>query len=338
MYQRIAVLLLLFVLYGCSKESIGRVFMKKMKPRYDFTLDRAPAKPDYADSASWIVLGGDSLDVDIFYVHPTTYLKPDNWNQDIEDTITNNFTIRNPIIRTQLSVFKGIGNIYAPNFRQATIYSFMDVKDNGEKALDLAYSDVERAFYYYFEHFNEGKPFIIESHSQGAMHTMRLLTKIFEDEQISKKIVAIYALGWPVTKSYLKKNPKVKLCEDSSQTGCLVGWLTEGERPVYSMVKEPSDAVNPLTWKTDTIFAPARLNRGAVLFFDDRVDTVLNYVSARIDKGVVKVSKPPHRKELYTPFMRGNYHMYDYGFFYTNIRDNAKQRIKSFSDVSGLPK
>jgi len=223
MYQRIAVLLLLVVLYGCSKETIGRVFMKKMKPRYDFTLDRAPASPDYSDSASWIVLDGDSLDVDIFYLHPTTYLKPDNWNQDINDTSTINFTMRNPTIKAQLSVFRGVGNIYAPNYRQATIYSFMDVKDNGKKALDLAYSDVEHAFYYYLEHFNKGKPFIIESHSQGAMHTMRLLKKIFKDEQIRKKIVAVYALGWPVTEMYLEKNPEVKLCEDSSQTGCLIG-------------------------------------------------------------------------------------------------------------------
>jgi len=104
------------------------------------------------------------------------------------------------------------------------------------------------------------------------------------------------------------------------------------------MVKEPSKAVNPLTWKADTVFASSQLNKGAILFFEDRVDTVLNYVSAQVDKGVVRVSKPPRRKELYTPFMRGNYHMYDYGFFYMNIRDNAKQRIKSYSDASRLRK
>jgi len=330
MYRKIAGFLLLVVLYGCSKESIGRFFMKKMKPRYSFTLDKAPEKPDYADSASWLVFEEDSMDVDIFYLHPTTYLKRDNWNQDIADTATNNFTMRNPVIRSQLSVFRGLGNFYAPHFRQATIYSFMDVKDNGEQALDLAYSDVERSFFYYLEHFNKGKPFIIEAHSQGAMHTMRLLKKLYADESIRTKIIAVYAIGWPVTENYLKENPEVRLCEDSSQTGCLVGWLTEGERPVYTMVKEPAKAVNPLTWKTDSVLASAQLNKGAILFFDDRMDTVMNYVSARVENGVVRVSKPPRRRKLYTPFMRGNYHMYDYSFFFNNIRENAQHRIDNY--------
>lgn len=336
MNQRIGILLLLLTLSGCSKESIGRFFMKKMKPKYSFTLDQAPAAPEYSDSSSWFVLENGGLDVDIFYLHPTTYLKPDNWNQNIADTATNNFTMTDPTIQSHLSVFRGLGNLYVPKYRQATVYSFMDVKDDGEKALALAYSDVKRAFYYYFEHFNKGKPFIIEAHSQGALHAMHLLTEIYRDEGIKSKIIAVYAAGWPVTQRYLDENPDIPFCKDSCQTGCLLGWLTEGKHAMYSMIKEPSEAVNPLTWKIDSEQAPATLNSGAILFFKDRTDTVEHYVSARVKDGAVIISKPPHEKRLYTPFMRGNFHMYDYSFFFLNIRENAKQRIKSYQLSAGL--
>ena len=338
MLRRIMALLFLSVsLYGCSKEGFARFFMdmKDMKPKSGFSTGLIPPPPDYSDSSSWFVIENKGQAVDIFYLHPTTYMKSDNWNQDVGDTAANKFTMHDATIRSQMSVFRGIGNFYMPKYRQATAYAFMDKENNGEKALKLAYTDVERAFYHYLEHFNHGRPFIIEAHSQGSMHILHLLPELFKDANIRSKIIAVYALGWPVTLEYLKAHPEISFCQDSCQTGCLIGWLTESQRPVYTIVKEPSKAVNPLTWKTNDDPAPARLNKGAVLFFDDRMDTVLHYVSARVDNGVVRVSKP-HTKKLYTPFMRGNYHMYDYSFFYMNLRQNALERIQCYKRKSGL--
>ncbi len=324
------------LLYSCSKEGFARFFMslKKMKPKYDFTFEQAPEAPDYSDSSSWYIIDNKGFDVDVFYLHPTTYLKGDNWNQNTNDTASNNFTMHDATIRSQISVFRDIGNLYMPKYRQATAYSFMDTEDNGKKALDLAYADAEHAFFHYFNHFNQGRPMIIEAHSQGAMLFMKMLPKLMKDKSIRNKLIVVYALGWPVTDAYLEKHPEIRLCTDSCQTGCLVGWLTESKNPAYSMIKESSEAVNPLTWTTDQQFASAERNKGAVLFFDDRVDTVNHYVSARVENGVVRISKP-RTKKLYTPFMRGNYHMYDYSFFYMNLRENALERIRCFQRKSG---
>ncbi|GIR73695.1 MAG: hypothetical protein CM15mP76_04220 [Prochlorococcus sp.] len=75
------------------------------------------------------------------------------------------------MLGNQASAFNGSCNIYAPEYRQATYFSFFDKDDNGKKALDLAYEDIENAFNYFLEFFNNGKPFIIAAHSQGALHS-----------------------------------------------------------------------------------------------------------------------------------------------------------------------
>ena len=47
-------------------------------------------------------------------------------------------------------------------------------------ALDIAYQDCRDAFVYYINHFNQGRPFIIASHSQGSLHATRLLLDLFD--------------------------------------------------------------------------------------------------------------------------------------------------------------
>ena len=39
-----------------------------------------------------------------------------------------------------------------------------------EDALELAYTDIEAAFEHYLAEYNNGRPFIIAGHSQGAQH------------------------------------------------------------------------------------------------------------------------------------------------------------------------
>ena len=79
------------------------------------------------------------------------------------------------MLANQASAFNDTCNIYAPEYRQATYYSFFDTKGNGQNALDLAYEDIENAFDYFIENFNHKKPFIIAGHSQGALHALSLI-------------------------------------------------------------------------------------------------------------------------------------------------------------------
>ena len=165
-----------FIYRGPLMMAVGFYYMA---PGHDFT-EQAPAPaPDYTKDTSWAALPGreDSADViptgltldvnakvavDVFFVHPTTFISPSNWNQPLDNDRANEIT-DSWVMRDQASVFNGCCDVYAPRYRQATLYSFTDTSEvkNGEQALELAYGDVKTAFKYFVDNHNEGRPFIL---------------------------------------------------------------------------------------------------------------------------------------------------------------------------------
>src|SRR5512139_1181819 len=92
-----------------------------------------------------------------------------------------------------------IARIYAPRFREAHISNYF-TKDTiaALKAFDLAFQDVKKAFEYYLNNYNHGRPIIIASHSQGTTHALRLLKEYFEDKPLYNQLVAAYLVGMPI--------------------------------------------------------------------------------------------------------------------------------------------
>ena len=329
--SRVFFLLFLSVLLfqSCSKDDIGRYAIRKQNPNYGFSLNKEPKEPDYSDDSSWLVKKDINETIDIFYVYPTSYYSPKNWNAEIGDSSVIK-RLQKFTFKKQLNIFDSIGNIYVPQYRQASLYSFIDNTGNGQKAIDLAYSDVRRAFYYFIEHFNHHKPFILVGHSQGSRHLLELMKEISKDNNIKNRIVAVYAVGWPLTVKYLEENPQIKACHYPSQTGCVISWNTEGKHKLYSVVKEQSVSVNPLNWLTDSTFAPKEMNKMSIFVSKQKIDTFYNYVSAQNINGHLIISKPDNIKDIWMPFKYGNYHVHDYSMFYQNIRENAILRKKCF--------
>ena len=79
-----------------------------------------------------------------FFVTPTAYLGRDRWTMPFGDAATNARTAQ--YLRNEATVFNGVGSIWAPKYRQATFGAFLTAKPDAGRALDLAYTDVERAF------------------------------------------------------------------------------------------------------------------------------------------------------------------------------------------------
>jgi hypothetical protein len=321
-------------------------------PRKKFSQYIPPAPPDYSNSANWAALPTkkDSADaiplnsglkdgqadakVDVFFIHPTMYYHAKMWNADVADQHTNHLVDIYPI-REQASVFNESCKIYAPRYRQATLYSFFDGKGNGDLALDTAYSDVKRAFEYYLKNYNHGRPIIIAGHSQGTFHAERLLHEFFDnDPKLKKLLVAAYLIGGNVgEKSFTTLVP----CDSASQTDCYVAWHS---RKYGSNIKAPSKkrvgapgyqnytdyvCVNPLTWKSDTTYAPAFLNLGSVPSSFDRIDKGI--ADAKISPQKIiwshATGKPGYAKGT-------NYHVADYSLFWMNIRANVKVRCEEY--------
>ncbi|HTL83384.1 MAG TPA: DUF3089 domain-containing protein [Bacteroidia bacterium] len=319
-----------------------------LKPHRKFEKYTPPPVPDYSLEKNWAALPWtkDSADVvplnsglkddqanakvDVFFIHPTLYFRGKSWNADVNDEKTNHL-VDKYTIREQASVFNASCRVFAPRYRQATLMSFTDADGNGRKALDTAYSDVKRAFEYYLKNYNNGRPFIIASHSQGSFHAERLIKEIIDkDTSLYKLLVAAYVIGGSASKDMFTL---VTPCLNSSQTGCYVAWHSRKWnthfKEVYNCQLKPGfdncenyQCVNPLTWTSDTAYAPASLNLGSVPKTFDRVDRGI--VDAKISPQNIVWSHPADKPG----YIKGdNYHVLDYGLYYMNLRANVAERV-----------
>lgn len=201
---------------------------------------------------------------------------------------------------------------------------------------DAAYADVRNAWLYYIEHLNEGRPVVLFGFSQGAYELLQLLAEFGETEALQNRMVAVYAIGVPVTETYLSTNPYVKMAEGETDTGVLISYNAvdaEAEKPDK---KEAS--INPLNWRTDAEPADKTENLGFVAVNSKGQITmeIPQYCGAYIDpdSGKLVVTDMQNRDELLAAgggiFIQGNYHMYDLTFFYRNLQKNVQTRIEAF--------
>ena len=341
----------------------------RLKPTMDFAEAPAPLAPDYSQPQGWAALPDreDAADVvpaevqdrqataqvDVFFVHPTTFFGTAGWNQSLDDTSTNQLTDMF-VLRGQASVFNSCCRIYAPRYRQATIYSFMDSSGNGKAALALAYEDVERAFDYFIENYNQGRPFILASHSQGSVHVRALLERRITGTPLRERLVAAYPIGFSIHREELAKAvPDVPVCESPDQVGCLVSWNAVGPRA--SPWGDPSRniCVNPLTWRVDGAAAAASLNLGGVAYpgtFEGTLADVKGVPQEFIDaepvletgvadaqcvNGMLLVQEIHSKNYAARPMGRDNYHIYDYNLFHMNLRKNVEQRVEKYLATAG---
>lgn len=345
--KRNSLRLLAHVAFLLAMVSLSSCIKLLLKPGRAFEKYAPPPPPDYAQAGSWAALPTrrDSADavprhstlrdgqataaVDVFFVHPTTYYSPRHWNGDVRKKWLNKYTDRTTI-KQQASVFNATGRIYAPRYRQATLYSFLDKEPNGQKALELAYSDVRAAFQYYLAHYNQGRPFIIASHSQGTDHATRLLHEFFDHATpLRRQLVAAYLIGFQVKPNEFQT---IKPCADSLATDCFIAYNTSDAGHESSLF-QPSIVVNPLTWTLDSALAPASLNRGAVSIRFKHVHPHLT--DAQIHHGQLWVHAPlfkgfPHFPPSGKKKLRHSRHIADYALFYINIRENVKARVQAW--------
>lgn len=339
--SRILLLLLLLLPLGSC--------LRLLKPARDFAAYTPSPAPDYAQGSAWAALPDrpDPADAvpaqsslrdqqataaaDVFFVHPTTYFWRGSWNANVANARLNRYTDRSTI-RKQASMFNASARIYAPRYRQATLYSFFDstAAGNSRQALELAYSDVRTAFRYYLDHYNQGRPIIIAGHSQGTDHTTRLLHEFFDhDPGLRRRLVAAYLIGFKVKANEYQT---IRPCRDSLETGCFVTYNSVATGHDFPPFRHFA-VTNPLTWTMDTLLAPARLNRGGVGQRFRRIDPQVT--DAKIHDGLLWITPP--RPGGYPRFilpgelvLRHSFHIADYSLFYLNLRQNVRTRVRAW--------
>ncbi|QKG69942.1 DUF3089 domain-containing protein [Erythrobacter mangrovi] len=282
----------------------------------------------------------------VFFVPPTSYIKVGGgWNATLDDPTTDGRA--RLFLQGLASPFNRADEIWAPKYRQAAAGAFLTDKPEAQKAIDAAYADVLQAFRFFVDSVDPDKPIVLAGHSQGAAHILQLLREEIGGTPLQKRIVAVYAPGWPLSVKHDLPALPIPACAAAGQTGCLLAWSTIAEGGDSIMIMERYDAtpgfdgqprgsgpilcVNPLTGGTGGT-APAAANRGTLVPNETlaRAELVPDAVPARCgDNGLLYIGEPPVMGEGVLP--GDNYHVYDIPLFWKNLQDDVVERVKAWT-------
>ncbi len=365
------------IISGQGQKLALKAFAAYGKPEGNFRAEDAAQPPNYSQEEFWAALptkedpadlvpaGVTAItqgegEVDTFFIHPTGYLKSASWTSPMDkDSSTEENT--SWMMANQASAYNGCCNVYAPRYREATIFSYFIAPEERDEVLSFAYKDVKAAFEYYIEHYNNGRPFIISSHSQGTHHAKRLLKEVIDSSDLHQRLVSAYLIGSvqiPLSPSWFASMENISACKSANDLHCVVHWDTMAEDSDAIERPESSLCTNPLTWKVNEDFAKANLNEGAVipagiynLDFGKSEDNPTGQAFEKLEAPIVhKTGAQCLNGTLFvnsqegTDFdamgagSSGNYHGLDYALFYMNIHNNAKLRVKAFLEKSSYAK
>ena len=324
------IFLFVIVLSGCKPMYRAVPFEKYIpskSPNYSNPESWA-VKPDkYPESLKKIIGDSESKNCDVFFIYPTMFLdrKDFRWNADLDDELLNK-NIINRAVKYQASAFGKVGNIYVPFYRQSHYKVYVNPFSNyEEKSRAIAYSDIKRAFKYYIDNYNNGKPIILASHSQGSILSAMLLKEFFDDKPLQKKLVIAYLPGTKILDDYFKKINKL---QKSDEIGGYVSWNTyrKGSYPKkYEEWFKGATTSNPITWD-NTIKTDYEDHKG--LFYTDG-KVYPNSVKIILKDGLVWSYLPRIPKRLFL-IMKKDYHAADINLFWKDIEINAINRLRSW--------
>ena len=363
LYTGMAFLVLAVLGYVFRGEILGGLIAWRIGPGENFSAQNVPTPPDYSLAVSWAALpdkpnpsqalptnpDGSPINIPqtkagektpVFFIHPTSYFGKSNWNQSLEDKDAN-WIIDERVLRHQASVFNSCCTLYAPRYRQATFFSFMQESSNTEQALALAYADVVDAFESFLKRIPQDQPFILAGHSQGTRHGAQLLAETIAGSELEPRLIAAYLIGFSIRESDLGG---ISACTRADATGCVVGWNSiEGDgRGIFAGIDNLL-CVNPLSWSTDNIYAGHALNTGAIGYAtygaakegEDLTAMIVEPAVADAHCKTGQLFVPELRSESFPQRMQGNsMHVYDYSLFHMNIRSNAVARVAAFRKKS----
>ena len=294
---------------------------------------------DYSNPAGWLIAQTDGVcRVDTVWICPTLvekggykgiYAVPDD---DFKSSLKFTF-------RTSVSALDEDTNIYAPFYHQIVQEHLLEQGAHDElicaEIRGPGYAEVCGALRYYFEHYNNGRPFILAGHSQGSAILQAVLAGYMsEHPEYLERMVAAYALGYAFSREYFEQNKHLKFAAGEDDTGCVVSWNTEGPGGTMhsNVLTEGALCINPLNWKLDSTPAPASENLGGYIF--GAPDTFIPRIAdAAVNpkRGVVECTTVrdyiPNCEEA---FGDRSLHMYDWSAYYMNIKENARKRIAAY--------
>lgn len=295
--------------------------------------------PDYSKEENWAYYGiGEDKEADLFLICPTVDTK-DEYNMSMDDEeVKKSFT---GALNMERGIYEDHTRMFSPFYRQAAMKIYDLSAEEREQYLEKAYGDVSAAFSWYLKNKNDGRPIVLAGFSQGADLCYRVLKEYFADTDLQKQLVAVYAIGWPMTEEMITEFPQIRPAEAENDTGVVISFECESEDLTESFINpagQKAISINPLNWKTDSTPADKSLNTGACFTsYSGKIEQeVPGLCGCYIDdeRGTLKVTDvTPQEYPPVLPILpEGSYHLYDYQFFFRNLQQNVELRLNTYME------
>lgn len=295
------------------------ILQTALDPRTPYQTYAPPPAPDYARREAWALLPADPAHprpgepaADVFFVHPTTYDGGREWNGPVDEADARR-ELTEVMLPNYAGPFARAGRLFAPRYRQASLYTELTLRDDAREARRFAYGDVRRAFDA-FAAWSHGRPYVIVGVEQGALLADRLAREAAADPALRGRLAAVYLLGAPIPLAEHRPGSALPACAAPEQARCLVAytqaafaldgpdhvldralaWTPAGE--LAPLAGREAVCVNPLTGAVDRPDAPERAARGAAdatrLEWGVRPAFLPHQVSARCEGGLLRTARP----------------------------------------------
>ncbi|MEI6486605.1 MAG: DUF3089 domain-containing protein [Sphingomonadales bacterium] len=324
-------------------------------PAFDYRQPQSwAARPGQADNpADWRPAGAPARAkgaAAVFFVPPTAAFDTSHWNGRSTDATTAQRLAG--FLRTEASALADAGPLWAPHYRQAVLGSFLAEtpadRANAMQARELAYADVKAAFAAFLAAQPKDAPIVLAGHSQGALHLLRLLHEQVAGTPLSRRIVAVYAVGWPVSVAADLPALGLPACTRRDEAGCILSWQSFAEpadaSTIFSVMYRDAGytgapragtamlCTNPLTGAAGGA-APASANPGSLV--PNAALTAGEIVSpgvpARCDaRGVLLIGGAPSGYPAFV-LPGNNFHVFDYPLFWAAVRQDVAARAAAWS-------
>jgi hypothetical protein len=333
-----------------------------LDPKQPFQTYQPPPAPDYRKPSAWALIpdhpeawSASDPPADVFFIHPTTFDGGRDWNGPVEDRASAR-TLAEVMLPNYAGPFQRVGRVFAPRYRQASLYAMMANKEDAQESRRFAYGDVRRAFDAFLA-FNSGRPIIIVGVEQGGALGARLLDDVFaHDSKLSSRLVAAYLIDTIVPASRYAAGSPIPACGAAGQAHCVLAWAQADDEAdaaqlmkralVWSSTGELDNlrggaplCVNPMLGAVSDALAPIRLNLGATsatgLEWGVHPAFSPHQVSAECVGGFLRVSKPIsqslHRTGGWTDRLKAP----PYNLFYADEEADAKARVATLIHAPG---
>ena len=298
-----------------------------------------PAGPDYGDPASWAYFAlGEDKDVDVFLVCPLVDTRSERNAYDLNDKLKGRFV---SALDMEKGIYEDVGRLYSPYYRQMSAGAYRLPETEREKTKAVAYADVSAAFRWYLDHENGGRPLVLAGFSQGSEMCLELLKEFFGDtaegEALRARLVTVFAIGWRVTEADTQAYPQIVPAQGEKDLGTVVSFDCEDGSLTETIILPAGVktlSINPLNWKTDETPADRSENLGAVMSTGAEPIPALcgAYIGDRGQLVVTDVAAGDYPPAL-DLFPAGAYHVYDYLFFFMNLKQNLSDRVAAYFEA-----